>query len=416
MPTTRLLRHLLPIFFILIINAPALADLAATADFEGGSAVIESIDQTAGIIRMTPAGPADRGWSCWWYVKVTGIEPGRTITIDLGANKDYRLPAGGKLAASWARPQLATFSTDGKTWQHTSQGKTQGDRITWTATVNAKEAWFAWGPPFTPSDAKALVDRLAKASPHAKAFELCRTREDRPVPALRVLEKGGDDAGKYGIWINARQHAWEAGASWVCSGLAEWLVSDDKRATTLRRMAEISIVPIMDIDNTAIGAGGKEQKPQDHNRDWTDEPYHASVKIAQESVLAMNKAGRFDLFIDLHNPGPGDRQPFYFVAPQELLKPVGKRNLARFVECSVAEIIGPLKVSQKTRESGPGYDKNWKNISKNWVQAHAADHAIAVTLETSWNTPHSTIEGYQRVGRELGQAIERYLRESPREP
>jgi len=46
---------------------------------------------------------------------------------------------------------------------------------------------------------------------------------------------------------------------------------------------------------------------------------------------------------------------------------------------------------------------------------HAADHVVAVTLETSWNTPHSTTEGYRTVGRQQGLAIERYLRGEVRE-
>jgi hypothetical protein len=35
---------------------------------------------------------------------------------------------------------------------------------------------------------------------------------------------------------------------------------------------------------------------------------------------------------------------------------------------------------------------------------------VALTLETAWNTPQSTQENYQRLGRELGLAVERHLR------
>ena len=35
-------------------------------------------------------------------------------------------------------------------------------------------------------------------------------------------------------------------------------------------------------------------------------------------------------------------------------------------------------------------------------------------LETAWNTEHSQPHGYQTVGRQLGRAIERYLRTEPR--
>ena len=417
------MRHILGLlsllFSLLGITSNTAAQLAATAQFEGGSAIIESIDQETLTLRMTPAAPADRGWACWWYVKVTGITKGQSISIDLGPNATYRLPTGKRLALAWAQPQRAAFSTDGRTWQHTDPGKRKDERIRYTQQIDANEAWFAWGPPFTPTDADALVKRTAKAHDFAQAFELCKTRENRPVPALRIHEtshaKADDaDAPKYGIWINARQHAWESGSSWVCAGLVDWLVSEHPRATSLRRKAEIIIVPIMDIDNTAIGAGGKEQLPHDHNRDWSDDPYHTSVNAAQEKIVAMHKAGRFDLFLDLHNPAAGDRSPFYFVVPDSQLNDTGKRNLSRFIEASIAEITGPLKINPKTRASGANYDRNWTRISKNWVQMHTAEHVVSVTLETSWDTPHSTIEGYKTVGRQQGLALERYFRESPR--
>ncbi|MCA9268468.1 MAG: hypothetical protein KDA41_08350, partial [Planctomycetales bacterium] len=61
-------------------------------------------------------------------------------------------------------------------------------------------------------------------------------------------------------------------------------------------------------------------------------------------------------------------------------------------------------------ESGPGYDGNWRAISKNWVSFHTRPGVVAVTLETAWNTPASNTRGYETVGRELGQAIERFVR------
>lgn len=401
------------LFVWLGLVVSARAELVVTADFEGGSAVVESIDQATGVIRMTPAAPKDRGWACWWYGKVSGITPGQTITIDLGPNTQYRLPGGNRLSTMWATPQRAMFSVDGVTWKHTMPGKRKDDRISYAQVIDAKEAWFAWGPPFTPSDAKKFVEQIAAKSEDAKAFELCKTREDRPVPALVIHEKS-DFSPRFGIWISARQHAWESGSSWVCAGLTEWLVSEDERAKSLRKQAEIVVVPIMDIDNTAIGAGGKEQLPQDHNRDWGDAPHHASVKAAQEKIVAMHKAGRFDLFLDLHNPGPRDAQPFFFVAPDELLNDVGKANLKRFVEATKTEMTGPMNLADKTRPSGASYDKNWKRISKNWVQEQTGQHVVSLTLETTWDSVHSTVEGYKAVGRQQGMAIERYFRQAPR--
>jgi hypothetical protein len=236
------------------------------------------------------------------------------------------------------------------------------------------------------------------------------------VPALRITERAAGDDSVYGIWVHARQHAWEAGSSWVCRGFLEWIVSDDDRAAALRRKAVITVVPIMDVDNTAIGAGGKNELPHDHNRDWSEAPHWPAVAAAQASIKEQNGAGQFDLFVDLHNPGAGSKHPFYYVTPRELLSESGKRNLESFLTVSKLEMTGPLVFKGDTQESGANYDKNWKRISKNWVTFNTADHVVALTLETAWNTPHSTTEGYTVLGRQLGLAIERYLRESPRRP
>ena len=378
-------------------------EIQVSADFPGGSGVLLEIDQEKSVVKLNPTPHTDRGWVCWWYVKISGLKPQATCTLDIGD-------------APWATPDRATVSWDGKTWQQTAPGKRTGKRIAYEIPAEADSGWFAWGPPFVPSDAETLVQQTAARSPYAQAIELCRTVGDRPVPALRVSQPGVDDAQRWGLWVQARQHAWESGSSWVCRGFVEWITSDDPRATDLRKKSLITIVPIMDIDNVAIGAGGKNEKPQDHNRDWTDRPHWKSVAAAQQAILKLNETGRLDVFIDLHNTGANDLQPFYFCSPKEMLSELGRQNLDRFVEASRAEITGPLKLSDKVRESGANYDKSWEAISKNWVTRHCRDHVVSVTLETSWNTPHSTTAGYQQVGKELGLALEKYFRTSPRRP
>lgn len=86
-----------------------------------------------------------------------------------------------------------------------------------------------------------------------------------------------------------------------------------------------------------------------------------------------------------------------------------QRNLDRFLAASRIEMTGPLQFLGEIRESGPAYDPGWRQISKNWVTLNTREHVVAATLETAWNTPNSTIAGYQTVGRQLGLAIERFI-------
>jgi hypothetical protein len=385
----------------LLVVAQAGSDLKLLADFPGGSARVESIDQPSRTIRVLPYPHKDRGWVCWWYFKVEGIRPGETLTLDVGGGV-------------WATPDQAVFSTDNLTWKQTEPGKREKDRIVYRVKLDGKEAWFAWGPPFVLKHAQELVQKWAKESPHATAFELTRSKEGRAVPGLRVQQAGAEDDDRVGIWINARQHAWEAGSSWVCKGFTDWLLSAEPEAEALRKKARLTIVPIMDVDNVETGAGGKNQKPHDHNRDWSAKPVWPEVEAAIKQIGELNKTGRFDLFVDLHNPGANDRQPFFFIPATELMSPAARRNLDSFLTASRTEITGPLKLNPKPRESGANYDPNWEKISANWVVKHSKEHVVALCLETSWNTPQSTVVGYERVGKELGKAIERYFREGRR--
>lgn len=354
------------------------SQIAVRADFPGGSVRVEAVEGAS--IKVLPAAHPERGWTCWWYFKVEGATPGAALTVDVGGGV-------------WATPDRAVISVDDRAWTHTAPGKRAKDRIVYAVQAPAAAFWIAWGPPFTLRHARELLGE--------RAFELCKSRDGHSVPALRVKE--GEP--KFGVWVQARQHAWESGASWVGRGFAEWLSSDDPRAVELRKVAEVVFVPIMDVDNVERGAGGKEGKPQDHNRDWSGDPHWPEVRAAQAGIRAMGS--RFRVFVDLHNPGANDKAPYFYTAPREG-KPRPFED--RFLEAARAEIAGPLALNPKTRESGAGYDKNWEKISKNWVTRVMGEETVAVTLETSWNTPASTTENYRRVGRELGLAIERALR------
>ena len=68
---------------LLVIAGSARGELTVSSDFENGSAVVDGIDQASGTIRLHPAGDPQRGWPCWWYFRVDGIEPGRTLQIEI---------------------------------------------------------------------------------------------------------------------------------------------------------------------------------------------------------------------------------------------------------------------------------------------------------------------------------------------
>ncbi|QDV50921.1 M14-type cytosolic carboxypeptidase [Gimesia fumaroli] len=407
---------LIGLILSVIVAAPhaGAGELTVSSAFDGGSAEVLEIDQTGRSIKIRPAGDPQFGWPCWWYFQVTGIQPGEEITVTVDASQ-MKQANGKKLSSNWALPEQAAYSVDQKHWLQTPVGVRSDGTCQWSVKVDANQAWFAWGPPFVPADAKKLVERLSREHSDVAAFELCKTRAGREVPALVVSHDESETDSRMVIWVQARQHAWESGGSWVGRGFIEWAVSDAPQAVELRKKADIYFVPIMDIDNVATGNGGKNQVPHDHNRDWSETPQWNSVKTAMRSLKAFDQQKRLVLFVDLHNPGSNSKRPFFYVTPPELATKKRKQLQDAFIAACRHEMKVPLELDQNTPSTGPKYDQRWKEISSNWVRSATRECVVGITLETCWNTKHSHPAGYMTVGRQLGLGIARYLKTDPRQ-
>jgi hypothetical protein len=398
---------------MLLLSPLTAAELRVSTDFDGGSATIDAIDSERREIQIRPGGSPARGWPCWWFVRIDGLGAGEQATLVLrGSERPSRnngQDTGKPLASDWAMPIAAAVSDDGKTWRQTGLGTRETDHISYPLEGTGGPLWVAWGPPFTPRETESLITEAEQARPDlVHPFTLAETREGRPVRALRIVDEG-DTKGKPAVWIHARQHAWESGASWVARGFVEWLLSDLDEAKRLRERAEIVIVPIMDVDRVVTGDGGKEADPNDHNRDWSETPHYPEVAAAQDRMKAFAAEGRLAVFLDLHNPASRDLRPFFFVGPPELLSETARANRERFLNLAVQHLTGPLNLDPKPRVTGANYHPLWRRISGQWVNDHGNEHTLAACLETSWNTRHSTTDGYRAVGRQLGEALAAYL-------
>jgi hypothetical protein len=392
------------------------ADIAVTTDFPGGSATVKSIDRKSGVIHITPKTQSERGWPCWWYLKVEGAQKGQFITLKLTASEsEYK--SGRVLNAAWSQPDRAAVSVDNVTWSQTPTCRKEDGTATYRIEVPAETFWLAWGPPFLPTQADEVLQSLKSRLPGSTLFELAKTRGGRSVQGIRIGDANEQNAARYGVWIQARQHAWEAGSSWVGQGFVEWLASDDPAAANLRRNATVFYVPIMDVDNVAMGAGGKDAVPRDHNRDWDDMPHYPEVSAAQKQILKLNADGNFDVFIDLHNPGGSERRPYFFgPANLDKLPAIQQQNHARWQAFCASAISGPLPLEPRYKfATYVKTDEERNRMSANWVRNHTSSHILSTTLETVWNTPHSTQQGYMKVGAQLGTSLSRYLEANPRE-
>lgn len=398
-----------PLCLLLLLSPLLRAELSVSTDFEGGNAEVVSLDQTTRTVRIMPALHEGRGWPCWWFLKLAGLMPGEEITLEVQAQvKPFR--GNTVLSAAWCQPNHAWLSTDGETWTPSEAGtRNEAKIMTYKIKAAAAEMSLAWGPPFVPADAEKLLAEISAKLPGSKRFELGTTRGGHPVKGIRI----GDENSPRQVWIGARQHAWEAGGSQVGRGFIRWYASGEAEA--LRSQTCLHYIPIMDVDNAVLGAGGKEAVPRDHNRDWAAEPIYPEVAAAQRMIRSIHEKHGLDVFIDLHNPGATD--PVFFFGPFafERMTGIQRRNYQRWIELAAASITEPAKVEPKYRfATYVKTEEERGRMSSGWVRANAGPFTISVTLETGWNNPQMSVAGYSQIGAGLGRTLAKYFEQDPR--
>ncbi len=401
--------------WLVLATIPCRADtIVVGTDFEGGSARVIDVDQENAIVRIMPGGDPLRGWPAWWYCRISGLTPGRTLTLHV-VPSSLPIPAGhpgaGKpLAAGWALPMRANWSEDQIRWRHTAAGKKGDAGMSYQLTPDANEVWVAWGPVATPKTVADWITNISQRHDFVESFELAKTLERRSVRGVRIAAGEIPMESRPVIWLQARQHAWESGSSWVARGIGEWMLSGSPDAIWLRENTLIFLVPIMDVDRAATGDGGKESTPHDHNRDWSDDPHYPEVAAVQSRIKRWTVQNRMAVFVDLHNPGPNDHGAFFYVAPDEAIDQPRELRRRRFLDSVTRNWDAPIPFDPRMRSTGPNYHRLWRQISGTWVTEHANQQTVAVCLETPWNTASSTTEGYAKVGASLGKGISRFLR------
>lgn len=125
----------------------AAPSLRIVSDFEGASIREARIDQQKRCVEFMPGGDPVRGWPCWWYFRVEGVQAGEIITLRLRGS-DATVSAPGRprqkpLAPAWAMPAQAACSFDGTEWHRTPKGTREGEWITYTIRAQAPVFWVA---------------------------------------------------------------------------------------------------------------------------------------------------------------------------------------------------------------------------------------------------------------------------------
>jgi hypothetical protein len=247
----------------------------------------------------------------WYCFRVDGAA-GREITLTLtDFEGEYNDKPGAMPMAAGIVP---VFSDDGVAWRFFDESA-----VTWDA--KAKELrvrfmpagdkiWIAHVPPYTWSDLRRLLGEVDR-SPWARVETIGRSAGGRELQMVTVTDWSVPDEGKRVVWLQARQHAWEAGTSYVMEGALKFVTSDDPAAAALRKKVVFRFTPMVDVDGCALGRVRFNANGFDVNRHWgavdlRDKQWLERTPEIWYAKKAIVGAGRIDLMVNLHNTETGE--------------------------------------------------------------------------------------------------------------
>ena len=137
----------------------------------------------------------------------------------------------------------------------------------------------------------------------------------RDLHLVTVTAADVDDRDKVTVWLQARQHAWESGTSYVMEGALRFITSDDPKARALRRKVVFLFTPMVDPDGCATGQVRFNANGFDVNRHWDevdlrDKRYLArmpEIWYVKKAIASHVDSGRkIHLMLNLHNTETGE--------------------------------------------------------------------------------------------------------------
>ena len=283
--------------------------------FEGASlGRIEKLDETT--FRVHVLGQQDergRNRAATWYCFRMDHVLGRDLTIVL---TDFMGEYNGRPSCPMSENLRPALSEDGRTWTHAEDMKWDAEKK--EATVRLKPTkdsiWLATQAMYPHSRLLMLVEDL-KRSPHARVEVIGQSVQGRDLFLITVTDFAKSDAGKKTVWLQARQHAWEGGTSYVAEGALRFAVSDTAEAHALRENNICIFTPMVAVDGCAIGLPRFNVHGFDPNRHWDEVNLRdkrflelmPEVWYFKKAVLDhVGRGGRIDLMLNLHNTETGE--------------------------------------------------------------------------------------------------------------
>ena len=383
---------ILGITSLLLLTAPAMSEIAVRSDFDNGNGQLHKWDSEKQLLQVK----VKRYNGCrniWWHFQISGLTPGKTIRFVCDHD-----PVAGDINP--------VYSTDKVNWR-----RLDDENAPYKLTPDAETVWVARNIPYPYGKSVELANSL-RGKENVQVSTLCKSEADHDVVMLRFTDTSVPDTDKKLIWIQARQHAFESHGSWIAHGFAQHLASEE--AKPLLQKAILYVVPIMDVDNVFKGSAGKDQKPIDFNRCWSDKlDRWNAVDAAINTINAQITTNPLILFMDLHDPWYPEPHHWHIVpgSDREVITEFGEK----FVE-NVAKIEGAnswknwfLWPQGRSQPSGP---TSTHYAKRTWMLDQS--RAVSICMETAHFKDNDgrfmTSQGLLDFGRALGITAEYWTR------
>ena len=283
---------------------------------KGGSiGRIEKLDETT--FRVHVLGQQDergRNRAATWYCFRMDHVQGRDLTITLtDFVGEYNDVPGSCPMNEKIRPAM---SEDGQTWSHAEDMTWDNDKKEATFRLKPKRdsVWLATQAMYPHSRFVALLEEL-KQSPHARVEMIGKSVQGRDLFLITVTDFAKPDADKKTLWLQARQHAWEAGTSYVAEGAIRFALSDSPGSPRAARNNVCIFTPMVAVDGCAIGLPRFNVHGYDPNRHWDEVNLREKrylelmpeVWYFKKAILNhVARGGHIDLMLNMHNTETGE--------------------------------------------------------------------------------------------------------------
>jgi hypothetical protein len=244
-----------PVFFNKTFESAAMGDIDRLGENEFRFHVIGQQDSRG------------RNRQATWFLFRMDNVAGRELTLHFTDFKgEYNdLPGNSPVGANY-RPW---FSEDNAHWQHVTaiEWDKAKDEVTIKLRPKNDTVWVAHVPPYPLTRLLRLLEEIDR-SPHARVETIGRTVEGRDLHLVTVTNLAVPDAQKKVVWLQARQHPWETGTSYITEGALRFVTSDDPAAKKLRDETIFKFTPMMNPDGVARGDVRFNVLGYDTNRQW----------------------------------------------------------------------------------------------------------------------------------------------------